>query len=115
MIALWCNGRTRVFGAYGPGSSPGKATTGCSAVGSAPALGAGGRPFEPGYPDKNKHSALVDFETNMSCFEVNLCTELSNGVMVAHPQMAWKDLGYRLHVLRLKTLLRKFVLRVRHS
>ena len=51
----------------------------------------------------------------MSCFEVNLCTGLGDGVMVAHPQMAWKVLGYRLHVLRPKTLLRKFVLRVRHS
>ena len=65
--------------------------------------------------DKNKHSALVDFETNMSCFEVNLCIELGSGVMVAHPQEARKDLSYRLRVLRLKTLLCRFGLRVRHS
>lgn len=41
-------------------------------------------------------------------------TGLGNGVMVAHPREAWKDLGYRLRVLRPKTLLCRFVLRVRH-
>ena len=44
-------GRRGAFQALKAGSSPARATSGCSAVGSAPGLGPGGRPFDSAHPD----------------------------------------------------------------
>ena len=58
---------------------PSLLATGCSAVGSAPGLGPGGRPFESGRPDRSdsrRYSVVAFFIfSHFSLFAIKKCSE----------------------------------------